>query len=267
MSPWSPTPSRRCCRSRSAARRAEFDDTVDAAIDHDGDIPGNGRRHADILLDHEHRHVAILAEAHQHLLDLGDDDRRQSFGRLIHDQQMRIGQKRARDREHLLFAAGELTAAMVLAFGKPGEGLVDALDGPGTAPHSGGEFEMLVDAERAPQAPALRDVTDTEARDPGRAQPGGFLAADANRAAAGAHEAHDGLAQGGLAHAVAADHREHAAVEREVDALQRMRMPVIDIEALDLEGGRGAARLTHGRLRDKAPAPRDRIRFRGAGLP
>ena len=96
------------------------DDTVDAAIDHDGDVPGDRRRHADILLDHEHGHVAILAEAHQHLLDLGDDDRRQSFGRLIHDQQMRIGQQRARDREHLLFAAGELTAAMVLAFGKPG---------------------------------------------------------------------------------------------------------------------------------------------------
>ena len=266
-SPWSPTPSRRCCRSRSAASRAEVDDAVDAAIDHDGDIPGDRRRHADILLDHEHGHVAILAEAYQHLLDLGDDDRRQSFGRLIHDQQMRIGQKRARDREHLLFAAGELTAAMVLAFAKAGEGLVDALDGPWTAPHPGREFEMLVDAERAPQPPALRDVADTEARDPGRAQSGRFLAADANRTAACRHQAHDGLAQGGLAHAVAADHREHAAWQRDVDALQRMRMSVIDIEALHLERGCGAARFTHGRLRDKAPAPRDRTRFRGAGLP
>ena len=103
---------------------------------------------------------------------------------------------------------------------------------------------MLVDAERAPQPPALRDVADAEARDLRRAQPGGFLAADANRAAACPHEAHDGLAQRGLAHAVAADHREHAAVEREVDALQRMRMPVIDVEALDLESGRGAARFS-----------------------
>ena len=86
------------------------------------------RRHADILLDHEHRHVAVLAEAHQHLLDLGDDDRRQSLGRLVHDQKLRIGQKRARDRQHLLLAAGELTAAMVLAFGQARECLVDALD-------------------------------------------------------------------------------------------------------------------------------------------
>ena len=41
------------------ARR--LDDAVDAAIDHDGDVAGHRRRHADILLDHEHRHVAILA--------------------------------------------------------------------------------------------------------------------------------------------------------------------------------------------------------------
>src|SRR5439155_15516942 len=160
--------------------------------------------------------------------------RRQSFGRLVHDQQMRVGQECARDREHLLFAAGELTAAMVLAFAKSGERLVNPLDRPWTSPHPGGEFEMLVDAERAPQPPALRDVTDAEARDPGRAQPGGFLAADANRPAACRHQAHDGLAQGGLAHAVAADYREHAAWQRDVDGLQRMGMAVIDIEALDI---------------------------------
>ena len=115
------------------------DDAVDAAVDHDGDVPRHRRRHADILLDHEHRHVAVVAKAHQHLLDLGDDHRRQSLGRLVHDQEMRIGQKRARDRQHLLLAAGELTAAMVLAFGQPREGLVDALDRPGAAPHPGGE--------------------------------------------------------------------------------------------------------------------------------
>jgi hypothetical protein len=34
---------------------------------------------------------------------------------------MRIGQQRARDRQHLLFAAGELAAAMVLALGKAGK--------------------------------------------------------------------------------------------------------------------------------------------------
>ena len=62
------------------------DGSVDAAVDHDGDVPRHRRRHADILLDHEHRHVAVVTKAYQHLLDLGDDHRRQSLGRLVHDQ-------------------------------------------------------------------------------------------------------------------------------------------------------------------------------------
>ena len=243
------------------------DDAIDAAIDHDRDVLGDRGGDADILLDHEHRHVAVFAEAHQHFLDLGDDDRRQAFGRLVHDEQLRVGQKRARDRQHLLFAARELAAAMVLAFGKAGKRLVDAIDGPGAAPHPGGEAQMLGDAERAPQPPPLRNIADACLRDPRRAEAGDFLAANANRAAARPQQAHDGLAQRGLAHAVAADHREHAGIQRQVDALQCMRMAVIDVEAPDFEGRRGAADLTHGRPPDRVPGPRGRLRSRAAGPP
>jgi hypothetical protein len=49
--------------------------------------------------------------------------------------------------------------------------------------------------------------------------------------------------------------------------LQRMRMAVIDVEPSDFERGCGAAGVTHDRLRDKAPALPDRIRFPAAGLP
>ena len=113
-----------------------IDEAVDAAVDHDGDVLGDRRRNADILLDDEHRDIALLAEPHQHLLDLGDDDGRQPFGRLVHDQQLRIGQQRARDRQHLLLAAGELAAAIVLALGQARERVVDALDRPRAAPHA-----------------------------------------------------------------------------------------------------------------------------------
>ena len=167
--PTTPTPSRRCCSSRSAARRAELMMRLIAAIDHDRDVLGDRGGDADILLDHEHRHVAVFAEAHQHFLDLGDDDRRQPFGRLVHDEQLRVGQKRARDRQHLLFAARELAAAMVLAFGKAGKRLVDAIDGPGAAPHPGGQAQMLGDAERAPQPSALAEHS---RRLPARSAPG-----------------------------------------------------------------------------------------------
>ena len=108
-----------------------LDHAVDAAVDHDGDVLGDRAGDADVLLDHQHRHLAVLGEAHQHLLDLADDHRREALGRLVHHQQARIGEQRARDREHLLLAAGELAAAIVLALGEAREGVVDALDGPG----------------------------------------------------------------------------------------------------------------------------------------
>ena len=243
------------------------DDAIDAAIDHDRDVLGDRGGDADILLDHEHRHVAVFAETHQHFLDLGDDDRRQPLGRLVHDEQLRVGEKRAGDRQHLLFAARELAAAMILAFGKAGKRLVDAIDGPGAAPHAGGQAQMLGDAERAPQPSALRNIADACLRDPRRAEAGDVLAANANRAAARPQQAHDGLAQRGLAHAVAADHREHAGVQRQVDALQGMRMAVIDVEAPDFEGRRGTAGITHARPPDRVPGPRGRLRSRAAGLP
>ena len=52
---------------------------------------GDGGRDADVLLDDEDRDVALVAEPDQHLLDLGDDHRREALGRLVHDQKMRIG--------------------------------------------------------------------------------------------------------------------------------------------------------------------------------
>ena len=69
------------------------DQPVDAAVDHDGDFARHRRRDADVLLDDEHGDVALLAEPDQHLLDLRDDHRRQPLGRLVHHQQLRVGQQ------------------------------------------------------------------------------------------------------------------------------------------------------------------------------
>ena len=112
---------------------ARLDDAVDPPVDHDRDALGNRRRDADILLDDEHRHVAFLAKPDQHLLDLRDDDGRETLGRLVHDQETRIGHQRPRDRQHLLLAAGKLAAAVVSPLGQAREGVVDALDRPGAA--------------------------------------------------------------------------------------------------------------------------------------
>ena len=227
-----------------------IDDAIDAAVDHDGDAVGDRRRHPDILLDDEHRDVALLAQPHQHLLDLCDDDGGESFGRLVHDQEARIGHQRARDRQHLLLAAGELASAIVLALGEAREGVVDALDRPRATAHARGHAQMLVDGERAPQPSPLRHVADAEPGDLRRLQRQQVLAAHADRTTGRAHQPHDRLAERRLAHAVAADDGKHAGVERQVDALQRVRAAVIDVEASDLEDRCGAAGVSH------APPPR-----------
>ncbi|GCC42075.1 hypothetical protein chiPu_0026433, partial [Chiloscyllium punctatum] len=145
-----------------------IDDAVDPAIDHDGDVARYRRRHADVLLDDQDGDVAFIAEAQQHIFDLCNDHRRKPLGRLVHDQQMRVGEQRARDREHLLLAAGELVAAIVLALGEAREDVVDALDGPGAAAQAAGERKVFVDGQRAPQPPALRHIADAEPGDPRR---------------------------------------------------------------------------------------------------
>ena len=72
--------------------RARFHDAVDAAVDHDGDVVGNAGRDADILLDDQDGHRALFGELHHHGLDLLDNDRRQPFRRLVHDQEARIAE-------------------------------------------------------------------------------------------------------------------------------------------------------------------------------
>ena len=162
-----------------------------------------------------------------------DDHRRQTLGRLVHDQEARVGDQRARDGQHLLLAAGELSAAVVFPFGEARERVIDALDRPGAGLARRGHAQVFVDGERAPEPATLRHVADAVPRDLRRRKAQHLFAAHADRAARRAREPHDGLAQGRLAHAVAPDDRQHAVIQRQIDALQRMRATIVDVEALD----------------------------------
>ena len=59
-----------------------------------------------------------LDERLEGLDQLLDDRRREPLGGLVHDQQRRVREQRAADREHLLLAAGELRAAVPLALAR-----------------------------------------------------------------------------------------------------------------------------------------------------
>jgi hypothetical protein len=65
-----------------------------------------------VLVDHQDR-LAARAQRPEAAPDLLAHQRRQPLGRLVEDQQARLGDQGAADREHLLLAAGELVAEVV----------------------------------------------------------------------------------------------------------------------------------------------------------
>src|SRR5690242_12658752 len=89
---------------------AGFEHVVGDHIDHlamlhDVVTIGDGLRETEILLDEQHGKAAIL-DLLDGPADLLDDDRRDAFGRLIQQQEFGAGPQDARDRQHLLLAAG-----------------------------------------------------------------------------------------------------------------------------------------------------------------
>ena len=72
-----------------------FHDAVNPAVDHDGDMIGNAGRHPDILFDDQDSHRSLFGELHHHGFDLLDNNGRQSFRRLVHDQEAGIAEQRA----------------------------------------------------------------------------------------------------------------------------------------------------------------------------
>ena len=207
----------------------------DTTVQHHRDVVGHFQGHAQVLLDQQYRDIALLDQGVQHARHLLDDDRCQTFGRLVHHQQTRVEQQRTGDRKHLLLAAGQLRATVAAPFRQARKGLVDAVDGPRTLrPIAAYQAQMLVDAEGGPHAPPLRHETDTPVGHAIGRQAENLLAAQLH-AAAGRDEAHDRVAQRGLAHAVAADHCQHTVIQRQRDPLERMGTPVVDVEVPDLE--------------------------------
>ena len=207
---------------------------MDPPVDHDGHGIGHLGCNADILLDDEDRDIALRGEPHQRFLDMRDDDRGEALGRFVHDEQARIHQERPADRQHLLFAAGKLAAAIAPSLGKAREQLVDAFRRP-IAFARRHQVQMLVHRQRSPQAAPLWHIADPHPRDLCRRAPDEFLAHEADRSGRDPDKPHDRLAHRGLAHAVPPDDGEDAGMKRKIDPLQGMASSVEDIHALQLE--------------------------------
>ena len=170
-------------------------------------------------------------------VDQGVDDRGgEALRRLVHEHQGTVQQERAPDRQHLLLAAGQLRAAVAAPVGEAREELVDGVGRPALAARALGQHpQVLIDRQRREEPAALRDVGDARARD----RLGLLLrqvdAVERDGAAGGAHQAHQRRAQGGLAHAVAADDADGLDAHRERHTVEHLRRAVPGGQAGDLE--------------------------------
>src|SRR5262249_60338258 len=102
---------------------------------HDGTVVqhislvGDLETHARVLLHQQHGD-AFAAHLRNDLEYLTHDERRQPLRGLVENKESRIEQQRSGNRQHLLLAAGELSAATELALGEARKKLIGALEGP-----------------------------------------------------------------------------------------------------------------------------------------
>ena len=137
-----------------------------------------------------------------------DDVRSEPQRRLVEHDELRRAHEAAADREHLLLAARQRPGRLPAALGESREqrehplAILRALS-PGARQH-GADLEILVDAERRENLPALGDLADAEIAHAMARQAADLGPAEPDAAASRAMHAGDGLDQRSLAGAVGA---------------------------------------------------------------
>src|SRR5262245_39922749 len=110
-----------------------------------------------VLLDHQYRETFSLQGADR-LPKTLNDDRREPFRRLVHDQAVGIRHQRPPDRQHLLLATGQGLGTLVAALMQTRKQSVDTLQVPAvtiraTLRHK----EIFFNSERWEYPSSLRD--------------------------------------------------------------------------------------------------------------
>src|ERR1700687_5244091 len=143
---------------------------LDAPLVQDVEAVRERERHFEDLLDQQDGRAAPV-DFPEDLRQGLDENRREAFGRLVHEHELGTGDEPARDREHLLFAAGERLALLVVALAKPrevGQHLFDGCAVVGLRAAAGAQYsqpEVLFHAQVRQDAALFRDVGDAGPRD------------------------------------------------------------------------------------------------------
>ena len=213
--------SRGSARLRGRGAASGYSATMPPAAHHH-DAVGEHERLGDAVRDEEHRLAARRPDAQQLVLHLDAGDLVERAERLVHQQDLRILRERARDRDALLHAAGELGRIPVAVAGEPDERQ---------------ELGRLAPARGGVEAAAARAELDVADRgEPGKERlplehdalaapgPGDRRAVDEHLARARLHQPGDDVEERRLAAAAAADQGDELVLgDREVDAVQHRR--------------------------------------------
>src|SRR5450830_615868 len=139
---------------------------------------------------------------------------------------MRIGHQRPADGEHLLFAAGELRAAVSAALFQTRELLIDFFQRPGIVAAVAARSksgQVFFDTEIFENLPAFRNDGNTAPRDVVGALRMNRLTTERHLAAGRTVQSENGAQRRSLAHAVAAEQRDDFAfIDAHVDAEQHL---------------------------------------------
>src|SRR5258705_3481079 len=220
---------------------------------------GDRRSEAKILLDQEYGEALLLEQANG-LADLLNDDRRQTLGRLVEEQEPGPRAQDPADRQHLLFAPRKLRSLTGQAFFEVGKELEDARKVETAGADPGGQQEVFLDAEACENAALLGTERNAQPRNPIAGQADELLALVAHRSGALGDNAHDRFQRRRLSGAIATEQRHHLARKNlERGAVQDMGLAVPGLQPFDREQGCNA-RARHGQPRDRPRARADRRR-------
>ncbi len=176
------TPSRRSCSSRSAASSAAGISLRDAAVDHHADAIGDVDRDAEVLLDQQHRDLALGRQVAQRLRPPARRSPAPGPRSARPSPAAAGSSSSARPIASICCSPPESCAPPLSApLGQAREHRVDAVD---LAPLPRDQAQRLVDRQRGPDAPALRHVGDAALRDLVRRQAEDLLAEQPDAAAA-----------------------------------------------------------------------------------
>jgi hypothetical protein len=203
----------------------------DLAVVEHVDVIGDFQAHPHVLLDEKDRD-ALVAHPGDDAEDLADDERRQALRRLVEDQEFRVEQQGAADRQHLLLAARELAAAIAAPLGETREKLIDARHGPRAGPLQRHQ-EIVVDAEIGEDLAPFWHVADTERGDAIGRPARRLLSEECDPSLARRCQPEQAAQRRRLAGAVAAEQRRDLAVgDIDADAVQDVALAVEGVQPL-----------------------------------